>query len=192
MIEKLVFASANKNKVEEIKAKLGGIPVLGLGDIGCLEEIPETGHTIEANALQKANYVFEKYHCDCFADDTGLEVEALDNAPGVDTAYYAGPQKDSAANRKKMLDNLAGAGNRKARFITVIALKHKGQTHLFTGICNGRIATEEAGSDGWGYDPIFIPEGYDQTFAQLGMEIKNKVSHRGKAIAQLKNFLENQ
>lgn len=188
----LVFASANSNKIKEVSSKLGGYPLLGLTDIGCHEELPETGRTLEENALQKAEYVYNHYNCDCFADDTGLEIEALNNEPGVDTAFYAGPERNAEANMNKVLENLKDKNNRRARFKTVIVLITGGTRHQFTGIVKGTIAPAPKGTGGFGYDPIFIPDGYEQTFAELSMEIKNSISHRGKAIGLLAEFLENQ
>tara|TARA_R110000868_G_scaffold49204_5_gene158791 strand:+ start:6764 stop:7342 length:579 start_codon:yes stop_codon:yes gene_type:complete len=189
----LVFASNNKNKINEIQQLLPAtIQLLSLEDIGCHEEIPETADTIEGNAILKANYVTQKYGFDCFADDTGLEVEALHGAPGVYSARYAGEQKDSNDNMDKLLTDLSGALNRNAQFKTVITLNKNGKQQLFTGIAKGKITEEKSGDKGFGYDPIFKPEGYQETFAQLSSEIKNKISHRGKATQQLIAFLINE
>lgn len=186
----LVFASNNKNKILEIQSMLPeNIKILSLEDIGCQEEIPETADTIEGNAILKANYVTEKYGYDCFADDTGLEVEILNNEPGVYSARYAGEQKNDTDNMNKLLENLSDKTNRNAQFKTVIALNLKGKQYLFTGIAKGEITLEKAGSQGFGYDPIFQPEGLDKTFAQLSMEEKAVMSHRGKATKLLINFL---
>jgi len=185
----LVFASANKDKIMEVSSKMGELPLNGLNDIGCLEELPETGRTLEENAFQKAAFVFENYHCNCFADDTGLEVESLNNEPGVDTAFYAGPERNAVANMNKVLERLLDKFNRKARFRTVITLFLDGERFNFEGIANGTIAEKPSGNSGFGYDPIFIPEGYDQTFAELSLEIKNKISHRGRALEKLSQFL---
>ncbi len=186
----LVFASNNKNKIIEIQNMLPEtIAILSLEDIGCFEEIPETAHTIEGNAILKANYVSEKYGYDCFADDTGLEVTALDGEPGVYSARYAGDQRNANDNMDKLLLNLKDKSNRNAQFKTVITLNLKGQQYLFTGIAKGEITFEKSGSQGFGYDPIFRPEQYSETFAQLSLEIKNKISHRGKATSQLIAFL---
>lgn len=186
----LVFASNNKNKIKEIQQLLPeSIEILSLEAIGCHEEIPETADTIEGNAILKANYVTEKYGYDCFADDTGLEVEALNGAPGVYSARYAGEQKDAQDNMNLLLDNLANNPNRNAQFKTVITLNIKGQQQLFTGIAKGIITTEKSGNQGFGYDPIFQPEGYQETFADLSLETKNQISHRGKATQLLISYL---
>ena len=187
----LVFASHNSNKTEEIRAILGSDFVLDdLNDIGCHEEIPEPYEALEDNALAKARFVYNKYGKDCFADDTGLKVEALNGRPGVQSARYAGPAKDSDANMAKLLDELQGKTNRKARFRTVIALIVEGKEHLFEGIINGTIAEKPFGKEGFGYDPIFIPEGYNQTFGVLDAAIKNRISHRFAAIKKLADFLQ--
>lgn len=189
----LVFASNNKNKIKEIQQLLPAtIQLLSLEDIGCHEEIPETADTIEGNAILKANYVTQKYGYDCFADDTGLEVALLNGAPGVYSARYAGEQKDSNDNINKLLVDLTGKQNRNAQFKTVITLNKNGKQHLFTGIAKGIITEEKSGDKGFGYDPIFKPEGYQETFAQLSSEIKNKISHRGKATQELIAFLKNE
>lgn len=188
---KLVFASNNKNKIIEIRHQLPqDIELLDLEDIGCLEDIPETADTIEGNAILKADYVTRKYGYNCFADDTGLEVEALNGEPGVYSARYAGEHKDSNDNMDKLLANLAGIVNRKARFKTVIALNLNGEQHLFTGIVNGNITYSKAGDQGFGYDPIFQPEDLARTFAQLSLEEKAQLSHRGRAVQQLIDFLK--
>ena len=162
-----------------------------LSDIQCHDEIPETADTLEGNALQKARYIHTHFQTDCFADDTGLEVEALNGAPGVYSARYAGPGHDSEANMRKLLADLEGESNRKARFRTVIALILDGKEYLFEGIVNGRIIEEKKGSAGFGYDPIFVPDGYNQTFAELGDDIKNRISHRAMATHKLAEFLSN-
>lgn len=186
----LVFASNNQNKILEIQSILdGSIKILSLEDIGCHEDIPETADTIEGNAILKANYVTKKYGYDCFADDTGLEISALNGEPGVYSARYAGEQRDSDDNMNKVLEGLNNVTNRNAHFKTVIALNLNGKQHLFTGIANGRITQNKKGSQGFGYDPIFQPEGYEETFAELPLNIKNKISHRGKATQQLIDFL---
>lgn len=186
----LVFASNNKNKIKEIQQLLPDtIEILSLESIGCNEEIPETADTIEGNAKLKANYVTEKYGYDCFADDTGLEIEALNGEPGVYSARYAGDHKNSEDNMTKVLNALANSNNRKAHFKTVIALNIKGEQQLFTGIAKGKITTEKSGNQGFGYDPIFQPEGYQETFADLSLEIKNQISHRGKATQMLIDYL---
>lgn len=183
---KLVFASSNKNKIQEIQQLVPStIQILSLEDIGCAEDIPETTDTIEGNAILKANYVTEKYGYDCFADDTGLEVEALNGAPGVYSARYAGKQKDSNDNMDKLLSELIDKSNRKANFKTVIALNLNGKQHLFTGIVNGKIIEEKIGTNGFGYDPIFVADGFDKTFAELNMEEKSTISHRGIAVTEL-------
>jgi XTP/dITP diphosphohydrolase len=186
----LVFASNNKNKILEIQSILPeSIKILSLEDIGCLEDIPETENTIEGNAILKANYVTQKYGYDCFADDTGLEVAALNGEPGVYSARYAGEQRNSDDNMNKVLNSLSGENNRNAQFKTVIALNLKGKQELFTGIAKGEITLEKTGNKGFGYDPIFQPLGYKETFAELSLEIKNEISHRGKATQQLIQFL---
>lgn len=186
----LVFASNNKNKIKEIQELLpNSIEILSLESIGCHEEIPETAETIEGNAILKANYVTEKYGYNCFADDTGLEIDALDGAPGVYSARYAGEQKNADDNMNKVLNALANANNRKAQFKTVIALNINGEQQLFTGIAKGKITTEKSGNQGFGYDPIFQPEGFQETFADLPLETKNQISHRGKATQLLINYL---
>lgn len=191
-MKNLVFATNNAHKVEEVQQKLNGLFTLKtLSEVGCNEDIPETSDTIEGNALQKARYLWEHYGCDCFADDTGLEVEALGNAPGVHSARYAGEAKDSEANMDKLLSELDGKENRKARFRTVIALIINGEEHLFEGIVNGRILTERHGGKGFGYDPIFAPEGKELSFAEISMEEKNCISHRGRAVEKLLEFLKN-
>lgn len=187
---KLVFASNNKNKIIEIQNIVdGSIQILGLEEIGCYEEIPETADTIEGNAVLKANYVTEKYGYDCFADDTGLEVTALNGEPGVYSARYAGEHKDSNDNMNKLLEALKDESDRSAQFKTVIALNLNGSQHLFTGIAKGNINLEKTGNHGFGYDPVFQPENYTETFAELTSEIKNKISHRAKATQQLIDFL---
>lgn len=186
----LVFASNNKNKILEIQSILNGsIKILSLEDIGCHEDIPETADTIEGNAILKADYVTEKYGYDCFADDTGLEIYALNDEPGVYSARYAGEQRDSDDNMNKVLEGLNDVANRNAHFKTVIALNLNGKQHLFTGIANGTITHNKKGNQGFGYDPIFQPEGYEETFAELPLTIKNKISHRAKATQQLIEFL---
>ncbi|WP_026729164.1 non-canonical purine NTP diphosphatase [Flavobacterium denitrificans] len=187
---KLVFASNNKNKIREIQSILNGsIQLLSLEDIGCLEDIPETANTIEGNAILKADYVTEKYGYDCFADDTGLEVHALNGEPGVYSARYAGEQKNADDNMNKLLEALKDEQNRNAQFKTVIALNLNGKQHLFTGIAKGEITLNKTGNQGFGYDPIFKPENYGETFAELPLETKNKIGHRGKATQQLIDFL---
>lgn len=189
----LVFASNNKNKIKEIQALVSDtIQIISLEDIGCTEDIPETAETIEGNAILKANYVTEKYGYPCFADDTGLEVDALYGAPGVYSARYAGEQKDANDNMDKLLLELKDKSNRKANFKTVICLNLNGNQQLFTGIITGKIIDEKIGTNGFGYDPIFIAEGHQKTFAQLTLEEKAHISHRGIAVAQLIAFLSKQ
>jgi len=186
----LVFATNNKNKIKEVQALIPDhIKLLSLEDIGCLEEVPETQNTIEGNAMQKAEYIKERYGYDCFADDTGLEVAALNGEPGVYSARYAGAQRDANDNMNKLLMNLDNKDNRKAQFKTVVALHLNNTLQTFTGICEGEIATVKQGDKGFGYDPIFSPLGYTQTFAEMELEIKNKIGHRGKAVAQLVSYL---
>ncbi len=193
MKETLVFATNNAHKLEEVAAMLDGrIELLSLRDIHCDTDIPETGATLEENALIKARYINEHYRTDCFADDTGLEVEALGGEPGVYSARYAGgPGHDSEANMRKLLARLEGVENRRARFRTVIALIRHGQTYEFEGIVEGRITTEPHGNGGFGYDPVFVPDGYDRTFAELG-DVKNHISHRARAVERLAGFLLNE
>ena len=191
---KIVFATNNSHKLEEIRYILGdGIEVLSLADIECHDDIPETADTIEGNAMMKAQYIYDRYGISCFADDTGLEVDALGGAPGVYSARYAGEGHDSEANMSKLLHELDGNDNRKARFRTVIALITAEQghavAHTFEGRIDGTIATARHGEGGFGYDPIFVPEGYDRSFAQLGNEIKNKISHRARAVNKLAEHL---
>ena len=198
---KIVFATNNQHKLSEIRQILGSrVEVLSLKDIGCDVDIPETGTTLETNALQKAQYVHDNYHYDCFADDTGLEVDALGGAPGVYSARYAAVgcaatssqpiDHDSEANITRLLSELGENNNRRARFRTVIALIQQGEVHEFEGIVNGEIIRERRGGEGFGYDPIFQPDGYDQTFAELGVEVKNQISHRARATKKLCEFLK--
>lgn len=188
---KIVFASNNQNKIKEIAAQLPDtIQLVSLQDIGCTEDIPETSDTIEGNAILKANYITEKYGCPCFADDTGLEIEALHGAPGVYSARYAGAQKNDQDNMALVLKQLEGIPNRKAQFKTVIALNINGTQHLFTGIVQGKITQQPKGNQGFGYDPIFQAHGETCTFAELDLETKNKISHRGKSVNQLISFLK--
>ena len=189
---KVVFATNNKNKILEVQQMLPTtIKIISLESIGCFEEIPETAATIEENAIMKANYVTQKYGYDCFADDTGLEVEALNGEPGVFSARYAGEQRNSEDNINKVLEALSNQSNRKAQFKTVIALNLNGEQFLFTGVARGEITLEKTGNQGFGYDPIFKPEGFDVTFAQLSLEEKGAISHRGKATEQLIAFIKN-
>lgn len=206
-MNKIVFATNNQHKLEEIRSILGeDFEVLSLSDIGCHEDIPETSDTLEGNAMQKAQYVFDKYGYACFADDTGLEVEALGGEPGIYSARYAALDgddsisHDSEANMAKLLRKLEGIENRKARFRTVIALITNAplpfgegmgeRLQLFEGIVNGSIIKERRGGEGFGYDPIFQPEGYDKTFAELGNEVKNHISHRARAVQKLADYLK--
>lgn len=187
---KLVFASNNKNKIREIQLLVPShIEIVSLQDIGCFDDIPETADTIEGNAIIKANYVKNHYGFDCFADDSGLEVDALEGAPGVYSARYAGEPKDDAKNIEKLLESLKSTTNRTANFKTVICLNINGEQHLFTGIINGKIIDEKIGSNGFGYDPVFVADGYSQTFAELSVEEKSSISHRGIAVRQLVDFL---
>lgn len=187
---KIVFATNNQNKIKEIQSILPpSIEIISLESIGCYEDIPETAATIKGNAILKANYVTQKYGYDCFADDTGLEVDALNGEPGVFSARYAGEQKSAEDNMDKLLLNLNNEANRNAHFKTVIALNLKGEQYLFTGIASGTITLEKNGNQGFGYDPIFRPEGFQETFAQLSLETKNAISHRGKATQELIAFL---
>ncbi|MFT3794279.1 non-canonical purine NTP diphosphatase [Flavobacterium sp.] len=186
----LVFASNNKNKILEIQNMLPeSIRILSLGDIGCHEDIPETADTIEGNAILKADYVAQNYGYDCFADDTGLEVTALNGAPGVISARYAGEHKNADDNMAKLLSELENKSDRSAQFKTVIALNLKGQQHLFTGIVKGEIIREKIGDQGFGYDPVFKSQGHERTFAQLSLEEKAAISHRGIAVQKLIGFL---
>ncbi|TWJ18527.1 XTP/dITP diphosphohydrolase [Bacteroides zoogleoformans] len=188
--KKFVFATNNTHKLEEVSAILGKkIELLSMKDIDCNVDIPETADTLEGNALIKARYIFENYHLDCFADDTGLEVEALNGAPGVYSARYAGDAHDSEANMKKLLKEMENVENRRARFRTVFALIINGKEHLFEGIVKGEIIKNRKGTSGFGYDPVFVPEGYSQTFAEMGNELKNKISHRAMATQKLCHFL---
>ena len=187
---KIVFATNNPNKILELQSMLPeNIEIISLESIGCFVDIPETSHTIEGNAIQKANYILENYGYDCFADDTGLEVQALNGEPGVFSARYAGEQRNADDNMNKLLSELKDKSNRKAQFKTVICLNIKGQQHLFTGIAKGEIILEKTGTSGFGYDPIFQPDGYKQTFAEISLSEKNIISHRGKATQQLIAFL---
>lgn len=190
-MKRLVFATNNAHKLEEVSAILGDkIELLSLKDIGCHTDIPETADTLEGNALLKSSYIFDNYHLDCFADDTGLEVEALHGAPGVYSARYAGGEgHDAQANMLKLLREMEGKENRKAQFRTAISLILDGKQYLFEGIIKGKIIREKRGDSGFGYDPIFVPEGYNQTFAELGNDIKNKISHRALAVNKLCDFL---
>lgn len=187
---KLVFATNNAHKTTEVRNILAPTyEVLNLADIGCDVDIPETGDSFAENATLKSTYVVENYHIDCFADDSGLEVEALNNEPGIYSARYSGV-KDDEINLKLLLQKMEGVTNRKARFKTVISLMQNGQNHLFEGVINGHIRQERAGTNGFGYDPIFEPEGYDITFAEMDLAVKNQISHRALAMQQLIAFLK--
>jgi len=186
----LVFATNNAHKLEEVRKILPSVfQVISLKELGCTDDIEEIGTTLEENSLVKAQYIWNRYHVDCFADDTGLEIEVLNNQPGVYTARWAGEAHNDAANRQKALDELKIQTNRRARFRTVVTLIRDGKVAQVEGQVGGSIATEERGDGGFGYDSLFIPEGYDQTFAQLPQQIKNSISHRARAMEELKNIL---
>lgn len=187
--QQLIFATNNNHKKEEVSLLLPDYEVLTLSEIGIFEDIAETGITLEENALIKANFVFQKTGLDCFADDTGLEVEALGNKPGVYSARYAGEPADAQANIDKLLSEMNSVENRNARFRTVIALIRGGQTYFFEGRVNGKIIEKRSGNSGFGYDPVFKPEGFDKTFAEMSPDEKNRISHRGAAIRRLIDFL---
>ncbi len=188
---KLILASSNAHKVDEIRhiLNLPGLEILSLKDIGFGDDIPETGTTLEDNALIKARYIYSRYKCDVFADDTGLEVEALDGAPGVYSARYAGAHKSAQDNMAVLLKNMEDHTNRRARFRAVIALIWEGQEHFFEGIVDGRIADQKMGEGGFGYDPLFIPEGYDRTFGELPASVKNRISHRYRSVKAMAQWL---
>ena len=191
-MQSLIFATHNSHKASEINNLLGGLyEIRELDAIGITEDIPENGDTLEANAREKARYVYDRTGLDVFADDTGLEVEALNGKPGVYTARYAGEECDSVKNMKKLLAELDGQSNRKARFRTVICLISGGVEHLFEGVVNGTITTSFSGTEGFGYDPIFMPDGENRTFAEMPLTEKNKISHRGRAVSELVKFLHN-
>ena len=190
---KLVFATGNPGKIREAQEILGdGIQIVTAASLGVTEDIPETGSTLKENSLQKAQYIYERTGMDCFADDSGLEVDILDGAPGVETARYAGPSKEPAKNIAKLLNEMAlrGGEPRTARFRTCVTLILGGEPHFFDGVMEGCIGHEKAGSGGFGYDPIFIPDGFAQTNAELGEEVKNAISHRGKALRKMAQFLK--
>lgn len=192
MKQELVFATNNKHKTEEVgKLLLNQYTVLNLSDIGCTVDIPETGDTFEENALLKSSYVVEHYQLDCFADDSGLEIEALNNKPGIYSARYSG-QKDDQVNLNLVLQKMEGMSNRKARFKTVISLIQRGKNYFFEGVVNGNIRESPIGDQGFGYDPVFVPEGSELSFAQMGMEQKNEISHRAIAMRKLIAFLKEQ
>jgi len=189
---KIVFATKNKNKIKEIQNLLPNkIELISLFDIECINEIPETQNTIKGNAIQKANYIKSNYNLDCFADDTGLEINALNGEPGVLSARYAGYEKNSKKNIKKVLKNLKNKSNRRAQFKTVIAFHYKGKFLTFEGLCKGKIIDKIKGNAGFGYDPIFIPDGSNKTFAELSVSEKNKISHRSIAFNKLIDYLNN-
>lgn len=190
-MKELVLATNNPHKVEEIRNILGSsLSIKTLNELGFFEDIPEDSPTLQGNASQKSHFLFDKFGCNCFADDTGLEVEALDGAPGIYSARYAGEAKDPEANMRKLLKELEGKESRKARFRTVISLIWEGQEYFFEGIVEGVILTKKRGEEGFGYDPIFQPDGYDRSFAQLTMQEKNEISHRGRAVQKLLQFLQ--
>ncbi|MFN3998883.1 non-canonical purine NTP diphosphatase [Algoriphagus sp.] len=189
---KICFATNNIKKIEEVKAALGSdFEIVSLQDIGCYEELPETGNTLDHNAFQKARYVKSNYGVDCFADDTGLEVDALDGAPGVYSGRFAGEPRSDERNIELLLNKMKGKSDRKAKFRTVIALILDGKEYAFEGSAEGKILAEKVGSGGFGYDPLFKPSGYDRTFAELSIAEKNEISHRGKAVKALISFLNN-
>ena len=189
---KIVFATNNPNKLKEIQSLIPKeIQIISLKEIGCNEDIPETGNTLLANALQKAHYIKDNFNYDCFADDTGLEIDELNGAPGVYSARYAGPERNAKANMNKVLDELKGKKNRKAQFRTAIALILKGEEHLFEGKVEGYISKDKKGDEGFGYDPIFIPENDKRSFAQMSMKEKGAISHRGRAVKKLVTYLNN-
>lgn len=195
-MKKIVFATNNAHKLSEIRDILkDNFEVISLAELGCHDDIPETADTLEGNALQKAHYINDRYGVDCFADDTGLEVEAFNGGPGIYTARFGtmngyGESHDADANTRCLLDKLKGEENRKAQFRTAIALILDGEEHLFEGIVRGVITTEKRGEKGFGYDPVFMPEGYDGTFAELGVEVKNEISHRARAVKKLAEYLK--
>ena len=189
---KICFATNNPHKLQEVSRLLGdSFQVLSLKEINCEDELPETHKTLEGNSFEKAAYVYQRYGISCIADDTGLEVNALDGAPGVYSARFAGPQKDSHDNTQLLLEKLKGVTDRSARFRTVITFIHEGNVHSFEGVVYGQIADQLRGNEGFGYDPVFIPEGYDISFAEMTLEQKNHISHRGIAIRKLVDFLRN-
>lgn len=187
----MIVATNNLHKLEEIKAILGdSVALQSLADIGCTDDIPETADTFRGNALMKARYIYERYGTDCFADDSGLEVDALNGEPGVYSARYAGDGHDSTANTRKLLSKMEGITDRRAQFRTVIALIKEGREYLFEGIVTGHIMEEREEGEGFGYDPIFCPDGYEHSFARLGDEVKNRISHRARAVEKLVEFLK--
>lgn len=186
---KLVFATNNQHKLKEVQAMLTNFEIVSLAQINCYDDIPETAETLEGNAILKANYISEKYGLNCFADDTGLEVEALNNKPGVFSARYAGKENNAVANMNKLLFELGDNNNRSAQFRTAVALNIKGEQFIFEGICKGHILSKKQGNSGFGYDPIFMPDGYNKSFAEMEITEKGIISHRGKAIDKLVKFL---
>ena len=188
-VKKIVFATGNPNKLNEIKSAINSFEIVGLKDLGITEEIPETGDTLKKNALQKAKYVYDKTALDCFSDDTGLEIEALDFRPGVYSAMYAGTECNAENNMRKVLEELGEIPNRAAQFKTVIALILEGKEYFFEGVVKGEILKEKKGKDGFGYDPIFRPLGYKESFAEMSIAQKNEISHRGLAVKKLIKFL---
>ncbi|EFI17084.1 non-canonical purine NTP pyrophosphatase, RdgB/HAM1 family [Bacteroidetes oral taxon 274 str. F0058] len=191
-MDRLIFATNNKHKLKEVSDMLTGVfDIVGLNELNFFEDIPETSDTLQGNALIKAEYIYKKFGCNCFADDTGLEVVALDGAPGVYSARYAGDPTNSGKNIDKLLLALKNQANRKARFRTVIALILNGERHIFEGVITGTIAEDRLGFFGFGYDSVFVPDGYDKTFAQMSEDEKNKISHRGQAVTKLVDFLRN-
>ena len=188
-VKKIVFATGNPNKLKEIKSAIKSFEIIGLKDLKITEEIPETGDTLKKNALQKAKYVYDKTGLDCFSDDTGLEIDALNNRPGVYSAMYAGPDCNAENNMRKVLKEIEGKTNRNAQFKTVIALILQGKEYFFEGLVSGEILKEKTGKDGFGYDPIFRPIGYKESFAEMSIAQKNEISHRGLAVKKLVKFL---
>ena len=188
-VKKIVFATGNPYKLKEIKSAINSFEIVGLKDLGITEEISETGDTLKKNALQKAKYVYEKTGLDCFSDDTGLEIETLNFRPGVYSAMYAGTECSAEKNMQKVLRELRASANRKAQFKTVIALILQGKEYFFEGVVSGEILKEKTGKDGFGYDPIFRPLGYKESFAEMSIAQKNEISHRGLAVKKLINFL---
>jgi len=188
-VKKIVFATANPNKLKEIKSAINSFEIIGLKDLKITEEIPETGDTLKKNALQKAKYIYDKTGLDCFSDDTGLEIEALNYQPGVYSAMYAGPDCNAENNMQKVLRELGETPNRAAQFKTVIALVLQGKEYFFEGVVKGEILKEKTGKGGFGYDPIFRPIGYKESFAEMSIAQKNEISHRGLAVKKLITFL---
>lgn len=191
---KLIFATGNPHKIKEVAEMLEGnssFEVISMKDYGINEDIPETSPTIEGNALQKARFLFDKYHLNCFSEDTGLEIESLNGEPGVYSARYAGPERDANANMDLVIKNLHGIKNRNAQFRTVIALIIHGKEYTFEGIVKGEMAEQKTGTGGFGYDPLFVPDGYDRSFGELDASVKNQISHRARALSKLVDFLKN-